>query len=772
MRTTRHGGLLVLLLSLMVVVVYYGAVLRAPGAYMFNTEGDGLKNYFSFAWHVEHDTSAVVFDGMNHPFGEHIDYPDAQPVLSNAWRALSSLVPAAATRSVQVVNLLMLLSMVLCPWLLYRIFRELGLPVVPAVLFALPVAFLAPQMLRGTMAHYALAYACCIPSVCLSALRLRRSERPWPGALALGLLVLFWLFVHVYLGFISGLFVLIAGGLWVLASRGREKRAWALAIAPALAMVVFFLWQKATDTHVDRTMHPTGFFIYQLKWSGLLAPDLQYASSLWTNVIGLPEPVRPEARNYLGLGTVLMLLVVLLVWSARAWRRRTWRTTWDDQDRLFLVGWVSAGLLTMLAFGLPFDPWWKTGLAHTPVIGQFRAPSRFGWALYFLATIWAVHAAWRLYAKATAARARQAAGVLLAVVAFLFFQEAHLLNRHIAAEVVRAPNYFDRDRMPEDMRAFAEAADRVEARAMATLPYFHNGAEELMIEADGPGLLYGQALAQVTGVPLMNSSLTRTGLGEVRELIAGMGPPWYHRSLAARFAPQDTILLFAAGTPLGRYDRLTLGRAEELLRIGDKALYRISAEQLFRQEAPSVWAAFEHPKDTLWPVGRSWADRPGAVVMEWDLEDRSAAHAHTGRGAYAGLKRDANIVVTLPAAQLDTSTWYMLSFWYYNRGPMRCHAFATIDEQDTTSGRGAWNHYTDPRFARTVVGDWSLVEIPFRRSMPNSMLRLLVTGEAYYTDSIYIDDVQLRPLATTVFRPDTLAGVLWYDNHPVQRVMP
>lgn len=96
---------------------------------------------------------------------------------------------------------------------------------------------------------------------------------------------------------------------------------------------------------------------------------------------------------------------------------------------------------------------------------------------------------------------------------------------------------------------------------------------------------------------------------------------------------------------------------------------------------------------------------------------------------------------------------------------MRCHAFVGIDEHDPESGQGWWDHYTDPRFSRTLDGDWSLVELPFSVRDGAHEITLFVTGEAFYPDSIYVDELLIRDASVDVLRSDSLSGVLWYNGH-------
>jgi hypothetical protein len=765
MKRIGHRGLwLTVLLSTVLLFAYFGAVLKHPGHYMFNAEGDGLKNYFSFAWHAEHDTTATTFSGMNFPFGEHIDYPDAQPLESNLWRLAGRAFPAVLPHTVAVMNLMMLGSILICALFLYVIMRGLSMPDLLSTLFAVLISFMAPQVLRGTQAHYALAYGCCIPSAIWLMFRLWQDPRTLRIALAMLALLLFWLFTHVYLGFIAAVLVGLCGLLAGLFRAAPKRNAIAMMAAPAVSLLLFLFWQKITDTHVDRTLHPTGFFDYQVDFSTLLAPWGPFASPIWTRLIGLPAHSVAEGWCYIGLGTLLAVLIFLVVLAVKTWRKAARPFLQDVFPNHLAILLLASVLMLAFAFGLPFDPWFKGKLWSVPVIGQFRAPGRFGWAFYFAITIWAARTTWLLRGRALRPVARRAANGAIAAVLLLFAVDAHYLDRYVARRITERPNYFDLEQLPEDMKAVVQAASRVHAKALATMPYFHNGGEEIMISADEPGLLIGQTVAQHTAIPLMNSSLTRTGLGEVRELIQGFGPDWYPKPIARHFHPADTILLLASGSSMGGYDQAAIAHALLLLKNGPYTLYSITARELFADRSAEYIKDFTTKRDSMYSSHGRYFTGPDTFLFNLDFDSLDATHVRSGEGAFSGMKRDFNLIAALPAQAMDTGITYMASFWYYNRGPMRCHALVGIDDQDPATGKGAWNYFTDPRFARTIVGDWSLVELPFRKGGLGHELNLFITGQPYYRDSIWVDELSVRVADVDVYRMDSLSGRLWFNN--------
>lgn len=263
----------------------------------------------------------------------------------------------------------------------------------------------------------------------------------------------------------------------------------------------------------------------------------------------------------------------------------------------------------------------------------------------------------------------------------------------------------------------------------------------------------------------MNSSLTRTALEEVRELIQGMGPDWYAKEIAAHFQPSDTILIILSGSRMERYDQAIASHAYELMQSGPYTLLATTAREIFTDRAKEHVQQFDTERGGMYCTGGWYFSSPDSFLVIDGFETLRATHVRTGNGSYAGLKRDFNPITELPAQDLDTGVTYLASFWYYNRGPMRCHALVGIDDVDPKTGKGVWNYYTDPRFARTIVGDWSLVELPFRSGGKDHDLKLFIIGEPYYQDSIWVDDLSIRVADVDVYRVDSLYGKLWYNNH-------
>ncbi len=78
---TFWGLVIVMVLASLLIWANHGTWLRSPNEVMFAKSSDGLKNYMTTAWFVQHDSSYVHFGGMAYPFGDHVLFTDNQPIL-------------------------------------------------------------------------------------------------------------------------------------------------------------------------------------------------------------------------------------------------------------------------------------------------------------------------------------------------------------------------------------------------------------------------------------------------------------------------------------------------------------------------------------------------------------------------------------------------------------------------------------------------------------------------------------------------------------------
>jgi hypothetical protein len=747
-------------LTLAVLAAFWGPVLRSPNSYMFNTDGDGLKNYFTVAWHVKYDTSAFQFQGMNQPFGEQIDYVDAQPLLSNTLRAVAKVFPAAADDAVGLVNLFVVLGFAAAGLFLFLCLVEFGCPAWLSVCLAVGMALMEPQVMRTNMAHYSLAVPWVMPAVLYVFLRLRRAADAWRWAAVMAVLLFVLYRQHAYLAVIASAWL---GLRWIIGLVRKKDRPWrwSLLVAMVVPLLLHLSIGLATDHHTDRTAHPTGFSEYHTTWAGVLHPENLVHSPLAEVLLGA-RTADLEGLCYIGLGnwSMLLALVFLAPLLLLAHRRRVAVLAAPSEDTGESLRMLGCSLpLLAFAFGFPFIPDHLGLLWDLPLVRQFRAAGRFSWPFWtalslFLASMLAAAA------RSLTRRWRWAAWLPLVAAPVLFLYEGAYLQSFLGDKATDSPNVFDKHQLDPTFKALVDAVPAGPFRAILPLPYFHNGAEELMLPVDGPSFYAAQVVAYHSGIPMMASSGGRTSLWETRELIGLLAPGFYAHSLARRFAPTDRFLVLWTGGTLPPEDKDILDRTTLLGHSGPYELRSITADRLFADRRAAIVSKACAERDSMYFSGGWWFSTQDTLLLYHSFDgEPPTEHVYHGKSALQCINKDFNVLAELGEGVLDTGKDYVASLWMYNRGPMRAHLFFGIDDVDPKTGKGEWYHYTDGRFSRVLDGDWSFVKVPFRSHGTDHHLRLFVTSWPAVADTAWIDEVMVRAADTHVQRwpADSLA---------------
>jgi|GEM_PF-914038 len=758
-------ALAVIIVAFAALFVHYGSLLQAPGSRLFSDTGDGLKNYYVFAYHVAHDSTLMQFDGMNHPFGEQIGYPDAQPALSGVVKLISVVVPGVQNHTVAVINLAALLGMVLTAFSIYLLLCHFGTNWVYAGLCGIALAALSPQTFRVQAAHHGLSYGWTLTLTAYFFIRTITSIKYHRWALFGGMITFIGLYLHPYTGMITaswmGFLLLIV--CFPMIQRKTWSRLFYSGALVAGPIALFLLVQALTDHHTGRTAHPLGFFEYCTSWSGVLAPPSGYRSALSWSVFPWNMPQEFEATSYLGLGAMLGLIVLIptraIQWAHNA-PLREGEVAWPTiLTALFLASLPLLGF----AFGLPFSetngpyPW------SIPFIGQFRSPGRFGWASYYAFGLFVMFGSWWRWRRARGF-SRYAAGAFAAAIPLLYLYEANTMHTQVADSIAHHRNVLSYEGLLPEERMLIDRVDPKRYRAIIPIPHFLAGSDERLLLPDDNTMQLAMVLSYWTGLPMTAYSLARTSVTETIEQLGVMNAPWYERPIAAHYRPEDEFLLITDATPANDEEKRYLELAHPLASNGSISLASITAEVLFRDRTEELFTKLEALAGDS--ISNDWiCSKKGATILHYPLDDPNSEHRYAGSGAYSGLKRNVNTLATVPAFTLQEGERYIASYWTYTPGALRSHALTCVAQREPTTGQEDWITCSDMRFARIVNGDWSLVELPFTVDRAEDEYRIFVEGRRTYQDTIWVDELIIRPDAATSFR------VLEHDGERITKVI-
>lgn len=745
-------ALVVIAAALGALCIHYSPILRSPNSSLFSGTGDGLKNYYAFGYHVVHDTSMMQFAGMNHPFGEQIGYPDAQPALSGSVKAITTIIPGLAKYTVAIVNLAALLGMVLTAFSIYLLLCHFGVNWIYAGLCGVALAALSPQTLRIQAAHHGLSYGWTLTLTAYFFIRTLSAVRSARWALFGGSITFIGLYLHPYTGMITAswmgfLLMLVCYPIIRRKEWARLTHACALVAGP---IALFLLVQTLTDHHQGRTDHPLGFFEYCTSWSGVLSPPADCRTDLSWFIIPWNMPQEFEATAYLGLGALLGLFVLI---PARAVQWANNAPPYEGELRWpFLLTAMGLAAIPLLAFafGLPFSeehgpyPW------SVPFIGQFRSPGRFAWAAYYAVGLFVMFGTWWLWCRSKG-KMRYFAATLTGVIPFLYLYEANAMHNRVSASIAQNRNVLSESGLSHEEALLLGRIDPSRYRAIVPVPQFLTGSDERLLLPDERTMHLAMVLSYWSGLPMTAYSLARTSVTETIEQLGLLNSPWYERSVSKRYAPEDQLLLLTAANPANDEEALYLSLGRPVAACGSVRLVSLTAQELFKDRKEELFAALDG--SAIREQTSDWITTPSAArVLHYSFDSIAADHVYAGSGAYSGLKRNVNTFATVPQFTLEEGGKYIASYWAYTKGSLRSHALTCVAQRDPATGQEDWITCSDMRFARIVNGDWSLVELPFTANRDEHEYRIFAEGRRSYRDTIWCDELIVRKADAQSFK--------------------
>jgi len=395
---TFRGLLTTLIIAGILLWVLHGKWLIHANEVMLSGSPDGFKNYMTAAWHVAHDSGSVHYGGMSYPYGEHVLFTDNQPILSTSVQWWSHHVSNLSSKTVGLMNIVQVLSLLLGCGILYMLLRKLHLPAWYSSLITIGMIFLSPQQGRFEM-HFGLSHTWVFPLLLFLLCRYEERNSRRYQSLLIGILVWVAAQFHFYYLGLAALFL----GLYTLCQCVADRtwsniwrRASHLAVMILLPYALLNFWIQWSDFAPDRPANPYGFTTYLGEWEGVFLPYENFKSYQWIdrNIVPIRR-VNGEAMAYAG---VLCLLFTL--WAV--WKKfRIFDTEWNEAahhrvHKKYLSGIFTASLLLLLfACGFPFaikGLEWMVNLLGP--FRQFRGLGRFTWAYFYVCNIVLFYVLW------------------------------------------------------------------------------------------------------------------------------------------------------------------------------------------------------------------------------------------------------------------------------------------------------------------------------------------------------------------------------------------
>ncbi len=758
--TLRKPSLPFFLLTLGVLFVlfhFHGHVLRTSNSVLLSAEGDGLKNYFTYVWHVAHDEDALTYRGSNHPFGEHVFYTDGNPVL--AW--VVRMLPFGERYAVGILNLSLLLGLLLCAWVLYALLREFELPPWAAAIGGFSILLLQPQLTRMS-GHLSLAHAWMIPLAWWCLLRSLKSTMPWRWTF-FGLLVSTIAYLtHPYMGLMIGFF---QGSLLALVVISEWRSRWKDVafllrgvVLVGLPVLLFLILLNSGAEHADRPASPGGADLYATRFLSLIVP---------TNApLGTPlneffkyEALEWEARCYLGLSSILMLVVIGAVQIGK-W---TWRG--GLRSRMDLVGLSFAAGFIVLLFAMGEF----TGLLgeRIPLLKQFRGMGRFAWVFWYACAVFCTVRLYHYLFAVDRSVRRSVATLVFTLVVGLYAVEGWGHQELSSRTTGHGTNVFKEEQLSGPLTDLVIAAREASAVAIIPLPFIHTGSEYYTRDSRPGVMTLNCPLAFHTALPLIAGITSRTSLAETRDHLALLSPPEFRKELGTYFDPADRLLVTWSREKLDDDEREFMARCIPLKETEAGALYTISAAELFHDTRSARLTEFDE-RHMNWPMCQGLRISENGEAPQGELPCGRVVQG-TNNGFVTGEVQDYTTLLQFKEGYFRAGDEYELSFIFHPKGSDAVNLSLVMEHYLPGGKDGIWEDLKTIRSMPMQYNDRTVARLRVRIQHPEKVHKFFLKGPDHNYDTFEVEHILFRPVGFDVWRQGEWYGerTLFFNNIPL-----
>ena len=568
-------------LSLLFILAFFHCIILNANHVLFSTFGDGLKNYYTFLYHIQHDHDYLHFGGLNYPYGEHVLYTDNQPVFSNLLKWISEHCIDLSSQSVAILNLFLLLTPTVTSLIIFLILKRLPLPLGYAVPAAVGISFLSPQIIR-LGGHYSLAYSFTIPLVWYLLIRFFETNR-FIFTVILVLNALLWTGFHLYYLAIFTMFVSLFWLNWFLTERSRIPVRHAFlhsCLQIGFPLLVSILWLVGTDPMLADRKAQVTYGLYRASLAAVFLPSTP-TFKLDLDFLVKWGDLESEGTAYVGLVGV----VVLIYFAVRIFRS-VWRGRYRQLLRLpgtpLLKGSLLVGVFSLLySMGYPF----RLGLEGIPdlldPLKQFRSIGRFAWIFFYTYTLFSFYFLFLVY-RGLRMNGRPLLGKIILISAMVvLYVEVGIQNHTLSSWINNTPPEFEGGGYSLPTTEWIEQIEIDRYQAIVPLPYYHIGSDIYFDYQGTQSSIFNSLIASLrTGLPRTSVFLARTAKQDAEKSIGFFGSQDERMKIVADFPNQKPFLILATHEKLSREEESLLRKASPVYRNEAVRVFELPFRQL------------------------------------------------------------------------------------------------------------------------------------------------------------------------------------------------
>ncbi len=720
---------------LLVTLFLFRGMILNLNSKLFSPNGDGLKAYYCAIYHAEFDADSKHFEGMNYPWGESIYFTDAQPPISNLVRFIYRHLFPCADKMVGIFNFMMIFSIFLSLVFLFLIFRKFKMPDWYAIILAIGISLLSPQM--GRLAgHFSLSWGFWIPLMIYLTILILEKKTWWKSTLFASI-TFFASLMHMYFFLFSAALAGIVLLDWLLFHFNKKQLLIILTHSALWIIVPFILLQWImVDGLADRTMHPYGFFAYRAYPGGIFLPiNKWYASFLMK--LHFVQKYDWEGLAYVGAIASIGFWFLFIRYVVNLFRKVSGKGSFTGNHKLNILFWAS--FLTLLfSFGIPFVFGFDKLRDSIGFLSQLRAVGRFSWLFYYVINVivWV-----KIYQYFSTVKKKEIGFALIFLFLGILGFEAYDYSKGCVGAINNeVPQFTDRNNQMDDNQ-WISILDAQKYQAIMPIPYFHIGSESSWIDARCDIARQMFIVSLKTGLPCNGVMMGRTSLSQTYKNIELAKTPWNDYKVLDEYPNNKPLLLLVAKCDeLNPDEKHLVNHSSFILSTPNFDLYEMPIDTL-----RSIPAIYDYPK-----LYRNLMDSIENHIADGKVDcfiDRTG-NMKGNSGNLKGIKASKDPKRLMEADfKFDTSKKIFIRFWVKDFAKDMVVRSNLLIIQDKPNHECLEEKYSDIfRHIRTFDGDWALIEIVLEPKQEGEIIKLLFSNSVLDGKEFFFDEFSVSQM--------------------------
>lgn len=761
-------NLLLIIVASVVTVYTLSYMVTKPSTALVTMGGDGIKNYFTYLYQAANG-SGLQFDGMNYPYGEHLVYTDAQPLLSVPLSYINKVVPLSYNTLLAILHIALAISFFLAIVFTYKILTHFKVHPLFAIATSTLIVLMSPQIFR-VYGHFGLGYQSMIPMLFYWNIKYYHTRKV-SYAILLLLFGIACALLHPYCAALFFIWLLLYAFGYLLI----EKRDWknkiyhaSPIVLAALGIVAFVkILMLVTDTKVGRTEYPYGTLS-----DCTVAEDIftSNSSPIWQGLeqLGLFTNVtRGEGLAYLGVvGIVAVLIAIITIILKTIKKKKAFAVS---QEYGFSPIWLFVALGTfLLAQGVPFVWRMEWLLDYVSTFRQFRTLGRFAMLFYYIASVYSVILLYALFIKFEALNKKKLAYTIICIPTLLWTVEANgyvISSRKAISEAMYnymfVFEYYDWKKLMS-----YQWVDADEFQGIVLLPYVHLGSEKIWLNDENIWVYtFGVSNSLQLKRPLVNVHMSRTPWQETFAQVKTIAGPLVKKP-TLDLLPNDKplLLIHLHADELDPDSRYLLDMADHINRFEQIDAYVLAPDKLKKYEK-KYRDSIRFVAKNITAADTCIGCRDYSYIIDHLDEDEGSSIF--GAGARQQVAQESTEIKTYALKPLADTVLYEFSFWSLVNDFDYSTPTFYVETLDSSGNSTSLNMV---KAALSVDneqgGSWLRANKYF--NVPKHTYKLKVTIPEVYLDKfLALDEIVFRPANSTTYSINNSAAnkCIMVNNH-------